>query len=48
MERTFNTDAGKKVGQTIEIKGFVQVVRDQKTVQFIINERPDRYDADRG
>ena len=40
MERTFISDAGKKAGQIIELMGFVQVVRDQKSVQFIILRDP--------
>jgi aspartyl/asparaginyl-tRNA synthetase len=40
MERTFISDASKPIGQTIELNGFVQVIRDQKSVQFIILRDP--------
>jgi len=40
MKRTFISDAKNLVGQSIELKGFVQVVRDQKSVQFIILRDP--------
>ncbi len=36
MSRTLVSDAKSRIGQTVELKGFVQVVRDQKAVQFII------------
>src|SRR5689334_10934006 len=36
MERTLIRDAGEKVGELISLRGFVQTVRNQKAVQFII------------
>jgi aspartyl-tRNA synthetase len=36
MERTLVRDARNKVGELISLRGFVQTVRDQKAVQFII------------
>lgn len=36
MERTLVQDAGKKVGECIALRGFVQTVRNQKAVQFIV------------
>jgi nondiscriminating aspartyl-tRNA synthetase len=36
MERTLVRDAKEKVGELIALRGFVQTVRDQKAVQFII------------
>ncbi len=36
MRRTLVQEAKKLIGQEVELKGFVQVVRDQKSVQFII------------
>jgi aspartyl-tRNA synthetase len=36
MERTLVRDAREKVGQCITLRGFVQAVRNQKAVQFII------------
>jgi aspartyl-tRNA synthetase len=36
MQRTLISDAKTYVGRTIKLKGFVQVVRNQKAVQFII------------
>lgn len=36
MERTLIRDAKEKVGELITFKGFVQAVRNQKAVQFII------------
>jgi len=36
MERTLVRDAGEKIGQLIALRGFVQTVRNQKAVQFII------------
>jgi nondiscriminating aspartyl-tRNA synthetase len=36
MERTLVRDAGKKVGQLVALRGFVQTVRNQKAVQFMI------------
>jgi aspartyl-tRNA synthetase len=36
MERTLIRDARNKVGEPVTLKGFVQAVRDQKAVQFII------------
>jgi len=36
MERTLARDAGKKVGECIALRGFVQSVRNQKAVQFIV------------
>src|SRR6185436_603661 len=35
-ERTLVRDAGQKIGEQIVLRGFVQVVRNQKAVQFII------------
>jgi nondiscriminating aspartyl-tRNA synthetase len=40
MQRIFISNARNHIGQTIELKGFVQVVRDQKSVQFIILRDP--------
>jgi aspartyl-tRNA synthetase len=36
MRRTLVQEAKKLIGQEVKLKGFVQVVRDQKSVQFII------------
>jgi aspartyl-tRNA synthetase len=36
MKRTLVRDAGKKVGQLVALRGFVQTVRNQKAVQFMI------------
>jgi len=36
MERTLIRNAGKRIGDLITLKGFVQTVRNQKAVQFII------------
>ncbi len=36
MERTLVRDAREKLGETINLRGFVQTVRNQKAVQFII------------
>ena len=36
MERTLIQDAKEKIGEIITLKGFVQTVRNQKAVQFII------------
>src|SRR5688500_7570358 len=36
MERTLVRDAKVKIGELITLKGFVQTVRNQKAVQFII------------
>ena len=36
MERTLIREAREKIGEVITVKGFVQTVRDQKAVQFII------------
>ena len=36
MERTLVRDANTKVGELIALRGFVQTVRNQKAVQFII------------
>jgi aspartyl-tRNA synthetase len=36
MERTLIRDAREKVGGLIAVRGFVQAVRNQKAVQFII------------
>ena len=36
MERTLVRDAREKLGETIALQGFVQTVRNQKAVQFII------------
>jgi nondiscriminating aspartyl-tRNA synthetase len=36
MERTLVRDASQKIGEQIALRGFVQTVRNQKAVQFII------------
>jgi nondiscriminating aspartyl-tRNA synthetase len=36
MERTLVRDAGEKIGECISLRGFVQTVRNQKAVQFLI------------
>jgi aspartyl-tRNA synthetase len=36
MERTLVRDARDKVGELVSLRGFVQTVRDQKAVQFLI------------
>jgi nondiscriminating aspartyl-tRNA synthetase len=36
MERTLVRDAKEKIGECINLRGFVQTVRNQKAVQFII------------
>ena len=36
MERTLVQDASQRVGECIGLRGFVQTVRNQKGVQFIV------------
>ena len=36
MERTLVQDASRRVGECIGLRGFVQTVRNQKAVQFIL------------
>ena len=36
MERTLVRDAGHKIGECLTLRGFVQTVRNQKSVQFIL------------
>ncbi|HZM24991.1 MAG TPA: OB-fold nucleic acid binding domain-containing protein, partial [Anaerolineales bacterium] len=36
VERTLIRDAKEKIGEVITLKGFVQTVRNQKVVQFIV------------
>jgi aspartyl-tRNA synthetase len=36
MERTLVRDASKKIGETVTLRGFVQTVRNQKAVQFMV------------
>ena len=36
MERTLIRDASKKIGEPVALQGFVQTVRNQKAVQFMI------------
>ena len=36
MERTLIREAKKNIGEVVTLKGFVQTVRNQKAVQFII------------
>src|SRR5204862_4158507 len=36
MERTLIHEAKEKIGEVISLKGFVQTVRNQKAVQFLI------------
>jgi nondiscriminating aspartyl-tRNA synthetase len=36
MERTLIRDAKEKIGELVSLKGFVQTIRNQKAVQFII------------
>ena len=40
MERTLVRDAREKVGELIALRGFVQAVRNQKAVQFVILRDP--------
>ena len=40
MERTLIRDAREKVGERVSLRGFVQAVRNQKAVQFIILRDP--------
>ena len=40
MERTLVRDARQRLGASITLRGFVQTVRDQKAVQFIILRDP--------
>jgi aspartyl-tRNA synthetase len=40
MERTLVRDAREKVGERIALRGFIQTVRNQKAVQFIILRDP--------
>jgi len=40
MERTLVRDAREKVGEHIALRGFIQTVRNQKAVQFIILRDP--------
>jgi aspartyl-tRNA synthetase len=40
MERTLVRDARKKIGEHIALRGFVQTVRNQKSIQFIILRDP--------
>jgi aspartyl-tRNA synthetase len=36
MERTFIADLRKSIGQTVKIQGYLQTLRDQKKMQFLI------------
>jgi hypothetical protein len=36
VERTLIRDAREKIGEPVALQGFVQTVRNQKAVQFII------------
>jgi len=36
MERTYIGNLKQAVGQTVKVNGFVQTVRDQKKMQFLI------------
>ena len=40
MERTLVRDARERLGELVTLRGFVQTVRDQKAVQFIILRDP--------
>ncbi|PKN99766.1 MAG: aspartate--tRNA(Asn) ligase [Chloroflexi bacterium HGW-Chloroflexi-4] len=40
MERTLIKDLRSKIDQTVELKGWLQVLRDQKKIQFIILRDP--------
>ena len=40
MERTLVRDAKQKIGERVDLRGFVQAVRNQKAVQFIILRDP--------
>lgn len=40
MERTLVRDAKEKVGEVVTLRGFVQTVRNQKAVQFLILRDP--------
>ena len=36
MERTMIADLGQKIDQTVQISGWLQVLRDQKSMQFLV------------
>jgi len=36
MERTFIQDLRAKIGQQVTLKGWLQTLRDQKSMQFLI------------
>ena len=36
MERTFIKDLPQKIGETVQLKGWLQTLRDQKSMQFLI------------
>jgi len=40
MERTFIKDLRSKIDQTVEMKGWLQTLRDQKKIQFLILRDP--------
>ena len=40
MERTFIKDLRGKVGETVKLQGWLQTLRDQKKIQFLILRDP--------
>src|SRR5512133_3867146 len=40
MERTLIKDLRSKIDQTVELKGWLQTLRDQKKIQFLILRDP--------
>jgi aspartyl/asparaginyl-tRNA synthetase len=40
MERTLIKDLRSAIGQTVQLKGWLQTLRDQKKIQFLILRDP--------
>jgi aspartyl-tRNA synthetase len=40
MERTYIKDLRSAIGQTVQINGWLQTLRDQKKLQFLIMRDP--------
>ena len=38
MDRTFSGDLKQHIGDTVKIHGWLQTLRDQKKMQFLINQ----------
>ena len=43
MERTYIKDLRSAIGQTVQINGWLQTLRDQKKLQFLDHARPNRF-----